>query len=442
MTSILSAISGQFSKSIILGTFLPVALFVILGVIFLVPLLPSDLPLFLPLQTLDTQWQVLVMALLIILISGFLYNLNIPILRFYQGYSWKDSLIGRLRKRHYEAQYYTATSRQKGLFTLLSSSDVPADRRARLSSELERVSLLINSEFPKDQALVLPTRLGNVIRSFEDYPYRQYGMEGVTLWPRLIAKIDKDYAAAIDDSKVSFDFTINGSVLSAFLAFFILLLGLIYPTVLASPELTLYWLTEIIIFALLSVMLYFLSIGHAKLWGSLFKGAFDLYRLDLLKQLGYTRMPVTMAEERFLWKNIYQQFVYGDNPLSTPLATYDSKNLFAMPKLKSGIPKKGHMEVARGVSMPNSDGLVTITLMVTNIERHKVDPEVNVAHDVIVTDALPEGFHYLWNSARRSDAPVKVDVLGTNPMRFNIGTIHPERSAILTYRVTPLTPPK
>src|SRR5918912_3083448 len=213
MTSILSAISGQFSKSIILGTFLPVALFVILGVIFLVPLLPSDLPLFLPLQTLDTQWQVLVMALLIILISGFLYNLNIPILRFYQGYSWKDSLIGRLRKRHYEAQYYTATSRQKGLFTLLSSSDVPADRRARLSSELERVSLLINSEFPKDQALVLPTRLGNVIRSFEDYPYRQYGMEGVTLWPRLIAKIDKDYAAAIDDSKVSFDFTINGSVL-------------------------------------------------------------------------------------------------------------------------------------------------------------------------------------------------------------------------------------
>jgi hypothetical protein len=92
--------------------------------------------------------------------------------------------------------------------------------------------------------------------------------------------------------------------------------------------------------------------------------------------------------------------------------------------------------------MPNSDGLVTVTLMVTNIERPKVDPNANVSHDVIVTDALPEGFHYLWNSARRSDAHVKVDVLGTNPMQFNIGTVHPARSAILTYRVTRLTPPK
>jgi len=42
MTSILSSISGQFSKSLILGTLLPVVLFLILGMVFVIPLFPYE----------------------------------------------------------------------------------------------------------------------------------------------------------------------------------------------------------------------------------------------------------------------------------------------------------------------------------------------------------------------------------------------------------------
>jgi hypothetical protein len=75
----------------------------------------------------------------------------------------------------------------------------------------------LNEEFPIERTSVLPTRLGNVIRSFEDYPERQYGMDGVTLWPRLVAKINKDHATVIEDAKITFDFLLNSAVLSAVL---------------------------------------------------------------------------------------------------------------------------------------------------------------------------------------------------------------------------------
>jgi hypothetical protein len=94
VTNILSSISGQFSKSLILGTFFPVMVFVILAQIFVVPLLPSDWLVLRQLETLDTQWRVVVILLLAIVLSGLLYNLNIPIIRFYEGYPWQDSWIG------------------------------------------------------------------------------------------------------------------------------------------------------------------------------------------------------------------------------------------------------------------------------------------------------------------------------------------------------------
>lgn len=42
----------------------------------------------------------------------------------------------------------------------------------RIKREWEHAGQSLNTEYPKDEGLVLPTRLGNTIRSFEDYPYR------------------------------------------------------------------------------------------------------------------------------------------------------------------------------------------------------------------------------------------------------------------------------
>ncbi len=48
---------------------------------------------------------------------------------------------------------------------------------------------------PDMQALLLPIRLGNVIRCFERYPFLVYGMDGIVFWPGLVSKIDSGFAA-------------------------------------------------------------------------------------------------------------------------------------------------------------------------------------------------------------------------------------------------------
>jgi len=128
------------------------------------------------------------------------------------------------------AQTVRDGARQRlGLRTLKDELDKDKKNAETVSdiwTRLSEVSRRLNSELPSDTSLLLPTRLGNVIRSFEEYPDRQYGIGAITLWPRLIAKIDKEYAAMMDDSKTSFDFMLNISLLSAFSALVITVVGL------------------------------------------------------------------------------------------------------------------------------------------------------------------------------------------------------------------------
>jgi hypothetical protein len=432
MTSIISAISGQFSKALVLGTFLPVVVFVILSMVFVLPLFPESWSLLRPLQELGTEWKIIAISFYAIVLSGLLYNLNIPIIRLYEGYPWQKSRLGASRANHYKSKLNEANSRWLGMTTLLRAMD-PADPAwPIIRQQREEYIQTLNSKFPKDPNLVLPTALGNVIRSFEDYPYRQYGMESITLWPRLIAKIDQNYAVAIDDAKASFDFMLNSSALSALLALTILIAGLIYPVRLASWYLWrswLPWIIQVIVFSAVSYWFYVMSIGRAAGWGDLVKSAFDLFRWDLLKQLGFKRVPLTMAEERAVWNDIYQQLLYGDTP-STPLADYRSMSSFAMPSAHEGVPNFVYLRVARGVSPPATDGRVTVTLSVKN-----VDPRRQDAEDIIVTDTLAEGFDYQWSSVRLLNYPRRVEVEGTNPMRFRVGNLKFDEKLILLYDV-------
>jgi uncharacterized repeat protein (TIGR01451 family) len=425
VTNILSAISGQFGKSLILGTLLPAAIFVILGLIFVGPLFPIDLPLLESLEAPETQSRLLAVTFLTIVLSCLLTNLNIPIIRLYEGYPWKDSWIGQRCIRHYQAQFDAAQARWRGMRTLvyaLRAQNLNDGRISEIEAEWGRIGRKVNTEFPPYEHLLLPTRMGNVIRAFESYSYRQYGIEAITLWPRLIAKIDKDYAASIDAAKTSFDFTLNSSALGTVLALAILIVGLIYPTAMSSPRLWVPWLLEVIGFAVLAYLFYLCSISRASAWGATVKGAFDLYRWALLRQLGYTRVPNTMTEERALWDDISLQMIYGDSP-KVRMAEYT-----AMPTLARGEPYVVDLKIARGVSLPGADGTVTVTLCVKN-----VDAQERTAKNVLVTDTLPDGFDYEWDSASADSH--SVPVVGTNPYHFNVGHLEPGKEVILTYRM-------
>ncbi|HKR00376.1 MAG TPA: hypothetical protein VJT09_06870 [Pyrinomonadaceae bacterium] len=472
MTSLLSSISGFFSKTLILGTFLPVIVFITFGILFVVPLVPADLAILKPVAALDAQWQVLIITFVAILLSGLLYNLNIPLIRMYEGYPWRETWVGRLRSRHYRSRYDAFKSRQRGMRTLLRAMGKAKEDAALVAAVIDRFKTispapkcltfeergcsaiwetnanaalnqwnhlydLLDTEwnatsrellkgFPDAESLVLPTKLGNVIRSFEHYPDREYDMDAVTLWPRLVAKIDKDYAALVDDSKTSFDFMLNGSALSATLALIILLIGLLYGAPLAMAGALIQWLVEIMIFTVLSFILYHQSISRAANWGEMVKGAFDLYRNDLLKLLGFEQKPKTKKAERALWKNISLQLIYGDTPAG-PRAAYADEQTPAPATFARGVPPDVSLEVSRGIDYMWADGSVIVALLVENVDEQR-----RTARKVLVTETLPPDLEYAWGSARLNGAPLR-EVSGTNPHVFKIGDLGPHGWVLLTY---------
>jgi hypothetical protein len=288
-----------------------VTVFVFLARLLWVPMLPGGTPRWLtPLAGFDEPWELLILTLVTLVLSGLLYNLNVPLIRFYEGYPWAETWIGRRKAERYRTILAALQAQKEGLYPLrrlvvegkaLGSADplLPhlkvwvLEARARETA----VRREIFSDFPKDSS-VLPTRLGNVIRSFENYAERQYGMAAITLWPRLIAVIEPAYAGMIDSAKASLDFMLNSATLAGLLSTLLLVTGLLWPPSFHSMQAVVSWLASVVLLGVLAVWLYRQTIGCALDWGNLVRGAFDLYRSDLLKKLGYDRAPKSVEEER------------------------------------------------------------------------------------------------------------------------------------------------
>jgi len=287
---------------------------------------------------------------------------------------------------------------------------------------------MLNQGFPGSKSLIMPTHLGNVIRSFETYPLAQYGMEAITLWPRLIGKIDKDYAALIDEAKASFDFMINCSLLSAIFVALLIFTGLFFSAPLASVNRFALWSAEWLGFSALSYLSYSWAVGRAAGWGMQVKGAFDLYRWDLLKQLGYKYTPCTRAEERAVWVEISQQIMYKDAPTFVPLP-YSAQTVIDVE------PPAVKVDVVKGVSVPSPDQSITVTFRIRN-----VDPKMSVASTVTLSDPLPDGYVYVWDSATLSEG--KLGLLASSPATFQLENIAPGKDILLRYSAVVLGPLK
>jgi hypothetical protein len=196
--------------------------------------------------------------------------------------------------------------------------DSPPDPKlAELEVWRSRLGQRVTNEYPGAE-LVLPTRLGNVVRAFEEYPRAVYGISAISLWPRLIAVVDKDYKPVLDEAKASLDFMINASFLSGLLSASIFVAGLLVPERIHWVP----WLLQLSLAALAARLFYVASIGQAASWGAQVKSAFDLFRWDLLKKLGYERPGISPEAERELWKHVSQRMIYGNPPEGVPLMPY------------------------------------------------------------------------------------------------------------------------
>lgn len=430
MTSILSDISKQFGKLFLLGAFLPALVFAAIALLSAGSLAPDNWAPLEPLRVLDTQWRLLATVLIAIILGGLLYNLNIPLLRFYEGYTWQDGPIGRGRTGHYRRRFATDQSRLKALESewqeLKDATPGAKERASAIRKERNAIRRRVNTEFPIEEGSILPTRLGNVIRSFEDYPQRQYQIAAITLWPRLVAKINKDYAGTIDDAKLVVDFMINCSTLSAALALLLIVVGLRYAPPPAPAGVWLPWLLGAATAVAAARLFYLAAVGRAAAWGATVKAAFDLYRWDLLKQLGYTQLPASLGEERALWRDISLQMIYGDAPSRADLRYAPA----ASPRTSAkGQPADAPLDLARGVQLDGDAGALIVVIAVAHTGG------AGVVDGVIIRDTPPDGYEYEWGSACVDGRPVPVS--GTGAYRFAVGSLSSAGKVELSYRAIP-----
>jgi hypothetical protein len=238
------------------------------------------------------EWSGVAISLFMLWMVGvILMALNRPIVRIFEGYNrWNPLRILLSGKRRSFARLDAALDvlRRESEEAEITRSEWPAARADLYSKLLASYS----QEYPDQIDDVLPTRFGNAIRAFEVYSGVVYGLEAIDGWPRLLAVIPGDYRQMIDDAKAQVDFWVNlwmGGLLTAFLYAVLFVVDKTAP----KP-----WIPLVgVLFALVAGRGARAVVGD---WGALVMSAFDLFRGDLCKKLGY-KMPATIDEEREMW---------------------------------------------------------------------------------------------------------------------------------------------
>ncbi len=186
---------------------------------------------------------------------------------------------------------------------------------------------------------------------------------------------------------------------------------------------------EVLAFLTLAYLWYLSAINRAYAWGATLKSAFDLYRWELLKQLGYTTPPATMNEERVLWDLISNQMVFGDAPNIRP-PQYD----LARTAVRSRSPIAA-LGVTRSICYIDNMNILTI-LHVKNKTEERVK-------GVSIVDTVSQGYYYLWDSVFRLEKQggafikKKIVVEGVNPYYFDIGDLEAQGEASIFYVAVP-----
>jgi hypothetical protein len=426
MTEFFAKITGQITGPILISAFFPVLMFLTGFTLVVLPLTPYGHEFTAAVQD-PAVWQrypivALALTLGVLVLSVLLYNLNTPIVRLFEGYPWQHAWIAepflRRRRRHL-VRVSTVRTRIRTLRRILKLSGLPVDLSGA-ASEQAKLAHVMNVRYPDSDDLVLPTRLGNVIRSFETYTSRQYGMPAIALWPRLLAVVDGNLALSLDNVKTSFDFMIHSAFLSATLAILTAASGLFWKTR-TWESLWDAWLAWTIVFGLISYLFYLVSIARAIEWGTQVKSAFDLHRLPLLAKLGYELKPADLADERRIWDILNYKFAFPDER-SYPDLPYRIPSTYLIVEPASTV-----LKWMRSVT-PLQDGSLQIKLVISNL-----DPTAWDADRVIAREEIPSGKAYVTDSAIVNGEPATL--LSVDPLQIDVGVMPYNDSRTVVYRI-------
>lgn len=266
--------------------------------------------------------HLLTLGLVTLIISYTLYAFNYIFIRFMEGYIWKDwkygpglkactemrakqeTLYKKIEKLRTDQsnQLKAVAELEKYHLVGFSLEEARLDLQ-KIESELRKAELTLEANYPTNPHTVLPTRLGNVIAAFEEYPNTRYGMDSITLWPRLIPVLQETkYLNFMQQERGVFNFLLNTG-LACLLVGIKLFFDLMYNG---------QFIFSIFVFGATCLIIWICYQGlveSAQDWGATYRVAYDLHRQDLIKRLGL-RLPTTFSEEVQLWQRVSRFFAF------------------------------------------------------------------------------------------------------------------------------------
>ncbi|MFF4575677.1 hypothetical protein [Streptomyces sp. NPDC001410] len=264
------------------------------------------------LQRLSGLAQVLLItgALLLMAVSAIVAErLTLPLLRLLEGYwsrpRWlRARMVSHRRSRYDHWRKLVDELSIRQLFGTLSPAEFVELRRlevappsdttrlrelrrrreegfdARSMADLARGRRFLHHS-PGQDALGMPSRLGEILRAAERRPYDKYGLDGVICWYSLWLLLPAETKTALVQARVAVDNSVR-----------LWLWGALF--IVWTPWT--WWAVGLAV--VVPTLAYYVGIlGAARLFGDLTGSAFDLYRFRLYNALHLPR-PTSPAEER------------------------------------------------------------------------------------------------------------------------------------------------
>ena len=184
-------------------------------------------------------------------------------------------------------------------------------------------------QMPLDIENILPTRLGNILRASEVYPYDRYGIDALTMWPRLVNFLPEEFNHELEEINNNLVFMLNSSLLFLILALssvFVVILNILRS--LRVDLVTFIWQINqwekamrhlpLGTFCLIGgicivfgVFFYHMGTSVAIEYGYYVRTAYDLYRHKLFDYI-VQNTPENEDRAKLTWKEIGDFYVLGN----------------------------------------------------------------------------------------------------------------------------------
>jgi hypothetical protein len=177
----------------------------------------------------------------------------------------------------------------------------------------EEQSNIISRRFRLDRRFgtkdtIRATTLGNIVESYNAYPFKRYGMEGEVFWPHLQHYVPEAFMKRISEQKIIFDFCLTMATLGVCYGFLAVVVG---PFLSSNVW---FWVILGVLVVVFSYAVYYrLAVFVATQYGDLIRASFDLFRWDLLKAFLKVEPSITtLPKEREVWMELSRLLAYGD----------------------------------------------------------------------------------------------------------------------------------